>query len=167
MPTRYLRSPDGGFVPYSGGGGTGGGSDVELIAMIEGDGECTVIEKTADVSEDGVYMLSLKFDANLETNGTTNYIGVYVGASSMYTSVMSVIQDANANNAVTRRGGVTFVIKDKRGYVAGSAHYSIPGIANVCEASKELSSNEKKLIVQSNSGATVPVGVRVYLFKLK
>lgn len=24
MPTRYLRSSDGGFVPYSGGGGTGG-----------------------------------------------------------------------------------------------------------------------------------------------
>ena len=24
MPTRYLRSPDGGFVPYSGGGRTGG-----------------------------------------------------------------------------------------------------------------------------------------------
>ena len=29
MPTRYLRSPDGGFVPYLGGGSGGGGTDGE------------------------------------------------------------------------------------------------------------------------------------------
>lgn len=36
MPKRYLRSPDGGFVPYSGGGGTGGSVTVDETLSVSG-----------------------------------------------------------------------------------------------------------------------------------
>ena len=146
-------------------GGGGGELTAVLIATIEGDGQSTMIEQSADLSKDGLYAVSVQLDSKLETNNTSNIIWFRVGSSGIYSSSFSFQQDANAANTITRRAGAMFAIVDRKVYNLGNASYNVTGMTNMCESGGTVHAN--KIMVNSGSNLPIPTGITMKLFAFR
>lgn len=151
----------------SGGGGSGDAYTLSpvLVATVEGDGASTLIEQTADLSENGLYAVSVRLNANLATDGTTNNIWFRVGARDIYMFAFSFSQDANSGNSLIRRAGVIFTIVDGKAYTIGSTAYGISNLSNFCESGSKVPAN--KIMLHSANNIAIPEGITMYLWRFK
>lgn len=132
MPTRYLRSPDGGFVPYSGGGGTGGDtSDCVKWFRLDLTAEEAVKGITFDLPVVPEKIISMNI--NLMFGAVATQFALYSGIDRDYKNLVTVPvgNDSAVNMALERMWNKDDMIFDLLVCAAALSENARPTAGNI------------------------------------
>ena len=160
MPTRYLRSPDGGFVPYLGGGGTGGDtSDCVKWFRLELTAEEAVKGITFDLPVAPEKIVSMTI--NLMFGAVATQFALYCKINTDYKNLVTVPvgNDSTANIALERMWNLDDMVFDLLGCAAALSENARPSMGNI---KQHMPINAQTIYLYSNTAdVNFPAGTKL------